>query len=269
MPCIRGCTTVALRLSDSSSWFVSHLRGASTHSRRRPALVRCRDKASGPEGRATGEPVAFFVLLCIRRHRVVGLPSQGVVAMQPLCQSRVKRASKDRNHGAIDSAEALRNRQLRTTRHLCPAVPIARTQNRYQMLSNMPIIGLVLRIVYAALSPFPFFGFSQWQLYGGNELFLVVHLFSAIFSIWLVISAFYRLRNIVSEDPQVRVVVMFGLSILASLAFSAIGFHAYIAPALPFLAVVLLRQSTRVPVQPAAGFVLVMEVVAQMARLGR
>jgi len=149
------------------------------------------------------------------------------------------------------------------------ATHFSQVGGRYRMLSNLPIIGLVLRVVYAALSPFPFFGFSQWELYGNNELFLVLHLFSAIFAIWLVISVFSRLRSIVNDDGEVRVVVMFGLSIMASLAFSAVGHQSYIAPALPFLAVVLLRRSTRIPIQPAAGFVLFMEIVAQMARLAR
>lgn len=140
---------------------------------------------------------------------------------------------------------------------------------QYASLINIPIVGLILRVIYAALSPFPILDFNQHELYGNNDLFIGVHIISAIFAMWLLLSVISRMTYIVNEDQEIRIVTMFGIGILASLTYSAVGYHVYIAPALPFISVVLLRHRTRVPLKQAGGFVLLMEVLAQTMRLVR
>jgi len=136
-------------------------------------------------------------------------------------------------------------------------------------IANLPAIGIILRLLYAALSPFPWLGFDQWDIYGYNGLFLVLHLFSSLLAIWMLMSLIRRLPAIVNDDDEIRVLAMFGISLLLSLTFSAIGFHVYLAPALPFLSVVLLRRRTRTPWHHAAGFVIFLEVLAQISRFAK
>lgn len=139
----------------------------------------------------------------------------------------------------------------------------------YPVIQNLPVIGFVLRVVYAQLSPFPILGFSQWDLYGGNVVFPFVHVASAVLASWIVLSAFLRLPAIMAADAATRITVVFGFGVLASLAFGAVGYLVYIAPALPFLAAALVRRDTRVPLAWAVGFVAGMEVLAQTARFLR
>lgn len=139
----------------------------------------------------------------------------------------------------------------------------------YPFVRDLPIIGFVLRVVYAQLAPFPIFGFTQWELYGGNVVFLPVHVASAVLATWIVLSAFLRIPQILQGDSATRVTVVFGFGILVSLAFGGIGYLVYIAPALPFLGVALIRRETRVPLSWAVIFVAGMELVAHLARVVR
>ncbi len=149
------------------------------------------------------------------------------------------------------------------------ALHFSQQGGQYAALINIPIIGLVLRVVYAMLSPFPWADFDQWDTYGYNELFLWVHILSAFFATWIIFSFSSRLPNILKGADDVRIVSLAGVAVLGSLAFSSIGYNAYLAPALPFLAVVLLENQFRVPFIYPTGFIAVMEGVAQVARVLR
>jgi len=138
---------------------------------------------------------------------------------------------------------------------------------KFSYLANFPILGFVLRVVYAALSPFPWVGFSQWDLYGHNYIFLLVHMLSAFTATWLILSLIMRFSEIFRADHEDKTILLFGLCVIFSLMFSGIGFHVYLAPALPFLAIILIKKDLRVsPVYPFS-FCFAMEVVAQSARL--
>ena len=117
---------------------------------------------------------------------------------------------------------------------------------QYEGLVNIPILGLVLRVVYAMLSPFPWLNFSQMEIYGYNTLLFLLHIPSALLAVWVIFSFFSHTGRIVSGANDVRITSLFGVAIMSSLAFSAIGFHVYLAPALPFMAVILLDKKTRV-----------------------
>jgi fumarate reductase subunit D len=138
---------------------------------------------------------------------------------------------------------------------------------QYQTLSNLPLIGLVLRLVYAILSPFPWINFDQWILYGFNAMFLGVHMLSVLLASWVIFSLFGRARRILHGSDDIRACVTFGVAIMASLAVSAIGYHVYLAPALPFLAALLYEPSNQIAYRYPIIFVTIMEMVAQGARL--
>ena len=139
----------------------------------------------------------------------------------------------------------------------------------YSQLTNVPVIGLITRVLYALLSPFPFTTFIQWELYGYNEIFLFIHFLSVYFSAWIVISLIYNIDLVINTNDDVRILVLFGVSILSSLAYSAIGFHVYFAPALPFLAVIITDRNNRVPFKYPFIFIIVMEVVSFIGRIAR
>jgi len=113
---------------------------------------------------------------------------------------------------------------------------------QYTGLMNLPILGLALRLVYAVLAPFPWINFDQWELYGYNDVFLWLHVFSTLFATWVLFSFFSHVRRIVAGIDDIRMTSMFGVAILSTLAFAAIGFHVYLAPALPFLAVIMVEK---------------------------
>jgi len=108
------------------------------------------------------------------------------------------------------------------------------------IFTQTPIIGYFARVVYSLFSPFPWLTFSQWFIYGGNEMFLLLHVFSAFISVWLVFSLFLNFKKILLLKHEHRAGIIMFLSISLSLSFSAVGHNVYIAPALPFLSIILL-----------------------------
>ena len=111
------------------------------------------------------------------------------------------------------------------------------------IFTQLPIIGFFVRIIYASLAPFPWITFNQWQLYGYNEMFLIIHILSAILVLWLVLSLFLHLKPILFLKYEHRSSIIMGLCIIFSLSFSAVGHHVYIAPAVPFLSVLFLNRA--------------------------
>ena len=134
---------------------------------------------------------------------------------------------------------------------------------------DIPLIGYVMRLIYAILSPFPWINFTQLSIYGGNPLFLIVHIFSSFFAAWIIISTIFRFDLILKSSDTNKTIIIFGLSIAISLMFAAVAFNVYLAPALPFLAIVLLKKSYRVSIMYPIGFILFMEIIAHIARFIR
>lgn len=120
-------------------------------------------------------------------------------------------------------------------------------------------VGFFFRVLYAALSPFPWIDFSQGlDLYGNNDAFLFIHIFSAITALYLLLSFFFNINKF-SIDKLNSNPIIFGFALLLPLRFSSIGFHVYLVPALPFLAPLLLNKDYRVPLLPVIFFVFALE----------
>lgn len=137
---------------------------------------------------------------------------------------------------------------------------------RFAFISDVPILGFIVRLIYAVLSPFPWIGFSQWHIYGGNYIFLPIHILSAFISAWLVLSFFLRFNEVFRSDYQDRTILIFGFCLLLSLMFSGIGYHVYLIPALPFLAIILIKKSLRISAVFPVGLCFIMEILAHSAR---
>lgn len=128
-------------------------------------------------------------------------------------------------------------------------------------------VGFFFRVLYAALSPFPWIDFSQGlDLYGNNDAFLFIHIFSAITSLYLLLSFFFNINkfsiNKLNSNP-----IIFGFALLLPLRFSSIGFHVYLVPALPFLAPILLNKDYRIPLMPVIFFVFALEFALYFYKL--
>ena len=110
------------------------------------------------------------------------------------------------------------------------------------IFTQAPVIGYFTRILYSTLSPFPFLNFDQWDLYGGNEMFLIIHFISCIIVLWLIISLFLNLKKLLLLKYEYRISVLMILAITLSLSFSAVGHNVYLSPAIPFLSIILMNK---------------------------
>lgn len=120
-------------------------------------------------------------------------------------------------------------------------------------------VGFFFRLLYAAISPFPWIDFSQGlDLYGNNDAFLFIHVFSAIVSLYLLLAFLINIKKFRIDKADSNPII-FGFALLLSLRFSSIGFHVYLVPALPFLAPLLLNKDYRIPLMPVLFFVFALE----------
>jgi len=147
--------------------------------------------------------------------------------------------------------------------------PASTLGGNFTSIVNIPLLGFIVRVIYAVLSPFPWVNFTQLELYGFNSVFLITHILSAFLASWLILSVFLRIGLILKSLDNDKTIIIFGISIIFSLMFSAIGYNVYLAPALPFLAVIFLKKTYRVPIFYPIGFILLMEIVAHVARFIR
>lgn len=130
----------------------------------------------------------------------------------------------------------------------------------FSFLATLFGIGIFFRILYAALSPFPWINFSQGlDLYGNNFAFLFIHIFSAITSLYLILSFFVNIKNIKIDKGNDNAII-FGFLLMLTLRFSAIGFHVYLIPALPFLAPLLLSKQYRIPLVLVVSIISALEI---------
>ena len=116
------------------------------------------------------------------------------------------------------------------------------TKGSINAFTQAPVVGYFARILYSILSPFPFLNFSQWDLYGGNTSFVIIHLFSCAILLWLMGSFFLNLKQLLLLKYEDRASVVMILSITLSLSFSAVGHNVYLAPAIPFLSVLWINK---------------------------
>jgi hypothetical protein len=129
------------------------------------------------------------------------------------------------------------------------------------VFTQAPVLGYFVRILYSTLSPFPFLTFDQWDLYGGNKLFLIIHFFSCVIVLWLIVSFFLNLKKIVLLKYEYRVSAMLILCITLSLSFSAVGHNVYLSPAIPFLSIILINNKYLCNIFYPLGIIVFAEIV--------
>ena len=129
------------------------------------------------------------------------------------------------------------------------------------IFTQAPVIGYFARILYSTLSPFPFLSFDQWDLYGGNEMFLIIHFFSCIIVLWLIISVFVNLKKLLLLKYEYRIGVLMILAITLSLSFSAVGHNVYLSPAIPFLSIIWINKKYLCNIFYPLGIIIFAEIV--------
>jgi len=140
---------------------------------------------------------------------------------------------------------------------------------QFTLLSNLPVVGFLVRVIYATLSPFPWLNFTQLYLYGYNQIFFILHIFSSAFIVLMLISVSKNLKFIIQKNDDLRISILFGFSLMASLSFSAIGYHVYLAPAIPFIAPILFQKKYLVHYIYPLIFCGFFEIFAQLAQILR
>lgn len=106
----------------------------------------------------------------------------------------------------------------------------------------IPVVGQILKLLFALLSPFPWYkmGYFVDFGYGGNWPLFVVHMTSSLVGLHLFISIAMKWTEIYrSPDIELRNTVIFGLIMSASIFGGATGFHAYILIYFPYLMVIV------------------------------
>lgn len=112
----------------------------------------------------------------------------------------------------------------------------------YSSLTQIPIIGVLIKYIYALLSPFPWgdVDFITSHYYSGNITVYVMHILSAITGSYLICTTLLEFRTL--SKIEVSKPTLYGLIMSTSIIGGATGFHTYILIYFPFMAVILLNR---------------------------
>jgi hypothetical protein len=109
-------------------------------------------------------------------------------------------------------------------------------------LVALPVVGQILKLLFALLSPFPWYKADYFVNfgYGGNWPLFIMHIASALIGMHLFISIAKNWLEIYnSADVELRTSVIFGLIMSASILGGATGFHTYILIYFPYLMLII------------------------------
>lgn len=104
--------------------------------------------------------------------------------------------------------------------------------------SHIPVIGLVIKYIYALFAPFPWHKADYFisHTYGGSALFFILHIFSSLLGLYFVTRLVIFGLNILRLYPDLKEIVLYGVFISFSIQFGATGFHSYLSIVFPFFA---------------------------------
>jgi hypothetical protein len=128
-------------------------------------------------------------------------------------------------------------------------------------LVRVPVLGWIVKYVYALLSPFPWLDPSIHldTVYMANELLFVMHIFSAVAGLYLFMVMVLRWKALLSSRTDIRRSVFYGLIMSSSILGGAIGFHGYLSIFFPFLSPMILDPRLRVSIIYPILFIVTLE----------
>lgn len=134
---------------------------------------------------------------------------------------------------------------------------------------QIPVIGWVVKYLYALLSPFPWFKYEHFVStnYTGSYLLFVIHMLSSLTGLYffsVLILRWKRILNLFRTDFQFRVFIVFGLVMSTSILAGATGFHGYLSIYFPFFAPLLVYKGLRVNYMIPIAFAFVANMAAAM-----
>jgi hypothetical protein len=138
----------------------------------------------------------------------------------------------------------------------------------FSSFTQIPIIGWVIKYVYALLSPFPWSSSPQYiyNNFRGNWLMFFMHIFSALTGLYLFFIVILKSRFILDSDMQIKQLVAFSLIMSLSILKGSTGFHEYLALYFPMLAPLLTIKKLQINPMLPVGFVIIMEAFMALVK---
>lgn len=173
-------------------------------------------------------PVILFIVIFFALKRSEGKRSTAVIGMA----------------SAIAGAVVLGPYLLRKFQDYAGGVAVGETGSMGYLVT-IPIAGQILKLLFALLSPFPWYKANYFVDfgYGGNWPLFLMHIGSALIGLHLFISIATKWSQIYKgSDLELRNTVIFGLIMSASILGGATGFHTYILIYFPYLMLILKDQ---------------------------
>lgn len=129
------------------------------------------------------------------------------------------------------------------TNYLTKYINISETgASTFSSLTNIWIIGWVIKYIYAILSPFPWItdAYALDLIYGGNIILYINHIFSSLLVLYVFICVIFEFKYIYIKNKEVSNSILYGLIMSSSVLFGATGFNIYLIIWVPFLFPVVL-----------------------------
>ncbi len=138
----------------------------------------------------------------------------------------------------------------------------------FGLYTQLPILGLVIKYIYALLAPFPWSDAPHFvaTTYTGNWFLFILHIMSAITGVYLVFVLILKWRSILAYDTQLKQLVAFAVIMSLSILRGASGFHVYLLIYFPMLAPLLSIRRMRINLIIPLGFISLMEVAVTLGR---
>lgn len=130
-------------------------------------------------------------------------------------------------------------------------------------LTQLPLIGWVVKYVYALLAPFPWSKASLFiaTIYAGNGLIFFMHTLSALVGLYLFLVVILKWRAVLASDTELKQMVAYGLIMSLSILKGSTGFHTYLLIYFPMFAPLLVIRRFRInPLIPIV-FVVFLEMI--------
>jgi len=139
--------------------------------------------------------------------------------------------------------------------------------NTFGYLANTPYLTIVMKYMFALLSPFP------WQkaniyiptIYGGNILHFIMHILSSLTGIYFFTRIILRIRPLLNLHKDLLPLLLYGLIMSTSIIGGATGFHSYLLIFFPFFAPILAIKQHGIPLILPIITVIVIESIYTIA----
>lgn len=125
--------------------------------------------------------------------------------------------------------------------------------NSFSFLTQVPILGIIIKYIYALLAPFPWTIASHYieGIYTGNAFMFFLHTLSAMTGIYFFTILLFKWKQIWMMDDDFKSLMVYAFIMSLTIMGGSTGFHGYLSIFFPFLAPLLLFKKFRIlPIIP-------------------